>query len=392
MGLRGGLTAATVLGSGLACAGAAHAVRNARQLRRPPPGPSVTTRRVTVLVPARDEAARIGELVADLRQQRGVAALAVRVLDDASEDRTAEAATWAAASDPRIDVVRSTEGPPPGWLGKPAACHRLAGLAPADTDVLVFLDADVRLAAHAVAAAVRLLDAAELDLVSPWPRLVAHGWAERLVQPLNQWSWLTTLPLRVAERSPRPSLTAANGQFLVVRAAVYRRAGGHAAVPGAVLEDLALARAVKRVGGRVAPADGSALATCRMYRSAAELRDGYGKSLWVAFGSPAGALAPVAALLLAYLLPPLAALAGRGALRRCGLAGWAAGVASRAVAARATGGRAWPDALAHPLSMAAFAGLLADSVIRHRRGRLTWKGRPLAPAGPPGRTEPRRGP
>ncbi len=75
----------------------------------------------------------------------------------------------------------------------------------------------------------RLLDEAGLDLVSPYPRQEAPG-ATRLVQPLLQWSWLTFLPLRLAERSPRPSLSAANGQLLAVRRDAYDRVGGHAAV------------------------------------------------------------------------------------------------------------------------------------------------------------------
>ena len=103
-----------------------------------------------------------------------------------------------------------------------------------------------------------------------WPR----GSAERLVQPLVPWLWATTLPLRLAERSPRPSLAAANGQFLVLTRRGYDRAGGHAAVRGEVLEDIALLRAVKRSGGRGVPIDGSRLAACRMYDGWPAVRDG----------------------------------------------------------------------------------------------------------------------
>jgi hypothetical protein len=229
------------------------------------------------------------------------------------------------------------------------------------------------LAPHAVAAAVDLLDRTGLDLVSPYPRQVAVTPAERLVQPLLQWSIMTFLPLRLAERSRRPSLAAANGQFLVVRRAAYERAGGHAAVRADVLDDLALLRAVRRAGGRGAVVDGTDLARCRMYRGGGEIADGYGKSLWCAFGSPAGAAAVLGLLGLAYLLPPLAALAGS----RAGLAGYAAAVAGRVVTARRTGGRAWPDAAAHPASVAALAALTVRSFALRRRGRLAWKGRPL---------------
>ncbi len=369
------IRAVVALGSALAALGAVHAAVNARLLRRPSDDPPTTRRRVAVLVPARDEAPRIPLLLADLLAQRGVPALTVTVLDDASRDGTAEAATHSAGGDPRITVVRSQHEPPPGWLGKPAACHRLAGLAPSDADVLAFVDADVRLAPHAVAAAVDLLDRCGLDLVCPWPRQVTCSPAERIVQPLLQWSWLTSVPLRLAERSARPSLAAANGQFLVVRRAAYEAAGGHGSVAGEVLEDIALLRAVKRAGGRGGPAEGSTLAHCRMYDSATELRDGYGKSLWAAFGSPAGAAGVLALFALTYLVPAAAVLTGR--FRGIGLAGYAAGVASRVVTARATGGRSLPDALVHPVSVTAFTALTLESLHRRRHGTLAWKGRTL---------------
>jgi Glycosyl transferase family 21 len=272
-----------------------------------------------------------------------------------------------------VRVLRGA-APPVGFPGKPHACAQLA--AAARGSVLVFVDADVVLAPHAVAAAVTLLRDAGLDLLSPWPRQVANGAAARLVQPLLQWSWMVSLPLRRAERSPRPALCAANGQFLVVDAAALDRAGGFGAVAGEVLDDLAVARAVKRAGGRVGVADGSALASCRMYDGWADLRAGYRKSLWAAFG-PAPASATVAVTLaLAYVVPPLAALRGS----RAGLVGYAAAVLSRALAAARTGGRAWPDALAHPVSVAVLLGLLGSSWRGHRRGELTWKGRVLAGA------------
>jgi hypothetical protein len=220
---------------------------------------------------------------------------------------------------------------------------------------------------------VTLLRFAGLDLLSPYPRQLAGSPAERLVQPLLQWSWLTTLPLRAAERSPRPSLAAANGQLLAVDAAAYRRAGGHASVREAMLEDIALLRAVKGSGGRGTVADGSRIATCRMYDGWPALRDGYAKSLWSAFGSPVGAAAVVGALGATYVLPPLAALRGS----RAGLVGYAAAVAGRVAVGRRVGARVWPDALAHPLSVGLFGWLTALSVWRRRRGTLRVSGRRL---------------
>jgi len=355
-----------------------HSAVNAALLRTPPTGrlagsPGGT---VSVLVPARDEAARVGACVRAVLDQRGVE-LELVVLDDGSRDGTATVARAAAADDPRVRVLTGAP-PPPGWLGKPHACAQLA--AAARGEVLVFLDADVVLAPGGLAATVALLAGGDLDLACPYPRQLAGGVGPRLVQPLLQWSWLSFLPLRLAERSPRPSLTAANGQLLACRAPAYRVAGGHEGVRGRVLEDLELARAFKRAGYRVAVADGTAVATCRMYEGWADLCDGYTKSLWAAFGSPAGAAGAMALLGWLYVLPPAAAVC---ALQRrrpraavAGLAGYAAAVGGRVLTARRTGGRA-ADALAHPASIVALGGLTAVSWWRKARGRLVWKGRRL---------------
>ncbi len=351
------------VGSVLAAAGTAHAALNAVLLRRPVLGAQCVSR-FSVLIPARDEARRIGACVAAACAQQ---ASEVLVLDDESSDGTAALARAGGAR-----VLRGA-ALPAGWLGKPYACAQLAAAADPHSDVLVFLDADVVLAPGALSAAIALLEATALDVVSPHPREDAGTVAERLVQPLLQWSILTFLPLRVAESSPRASLTAANGQLLVVRRDAYQRAGGHAAVRAAVLDDLALVRSIKSVGGRGGIVNGTLLATCRMYASWPQLRDGYAKSLWTAFGSPVGAAGVLGALGLAYVVPPAAALRGSTA----GLLGTAAAVLGRVITARSTGGRVWPDALAHPASVTVLGYLTIRSHVQHRRGRLGWKGRAL---------------
>jgi hypothetical protein len=359
--------------AGLSVVGALHAALNVALLRRPPADPPTVLRPVTVVVPARDEEEQIGGCLAALLDQRGVPDLRIVVVDDGSTDGTADAVS--AVADPRVRLVRAP-APPPGWLGKPHACA--TGAAGADDGVLVFVDADVRLFPDAVAGAVAVLDERRLDLVLPLPRPVEHRAVERLVQPLAPWLWATTLPLRLAERSGRPSLAAANGQFLVLTARGYQGAGGHAAVRGEVLEDIALLRAVKRAGGRGVPIDGSRLAACRMYDGWPALRDGYAKSLWAAVGGrPAASVAAAAALTAVWVVPALAALRGS----RAGLVGWLSGAAGRAVVAAATGSRVWPDPLAHPVSILVFDVLVARSVVGHRRGTLTWRDRRL-PAAP----------
>jgi hypothetical protein len=177
---------------------------------------------------------------------------------------------------------------------------------------------------------------------------------------------------------PRPSLSAACGQFLVVRRTALDRAGGFGAVRAAVLDDIELVRAIKQGGGRGGVVDGTTLACCRMYGGWPQLRDGYRKSLWAAFGSAPRAAGVLGLLGLAYVVPPLAALRGS----RIGACGYLAGVASRVIAARRTGGRALPDAFAHPLSVALFGYLTGTSLVARRRGTLTWKDRPIPTSAP----------
>ena len=361
-----------LVGALAATALTAHTAVNLRRLRRLPPDPHPVAERVSVLVPARNEAHRIGATIETLLAQQRLDDLEVLVLDDGSQDGTAQVVSQVAGGDDRLRVLSGAELPA-GWLGKPHACHQLSQAATGS--VLCFVDADVTFAPVAIASAVRLLRSSRLDAVSPYPRQLADGLGPRLVQPLIEWSWLTTLPLGVAERSPRPSLVAATGQFFVVDAETYHRAGGHRAVATEVLDDVGLLRAVKRTGGRGVAVDGSRLATCRMYDTWGELHEGYTKSLWSAFGSPVGSVGVVGVLTLAYVAPPLAAVLTGS---RAGWLGYAAGVLGRTMVARATRQPVLPDVLAHPVSITVFALLVAESWRHRRRGALTWKGRPIS--------------
>ena len=110
-----------------------------------------------------------------------------------------------------------------------------------------------------------------------------------------------------------------------------------------------------------------------MYAGWADLREGYAKSLWAAFGSPAGAAAVTGLMTVAYVVPAVATLRGS----RVGLVGYLAGVAGRVLVGRRVGARVVPDAFAHPASVAVFGWLTAQSVRRRRRGSLTVRGRSL---------------
>ncbi|MBM7460480.1 glycosyltransferase [Rhodococcus coprophilus] len=370
------------VGAGAALYGVLVAATNRFTLPRLHDGADVTEP-VTVVVPARDEASRIASVVADLRAQRGVPQLRITILDDDSSDDTFEIARQAAGDDPRVTVVRSTTPPPPGWTGKAAACERAFALAdPGETGVVVFIDADVRLRPGAIAAAVALLRARSAALVSPWPFQVAGSAAERLVQPLLFWSWFSLLPVALSHRTRRPSMAVACGQFLAFDTAEYRGIGGHSAVAASATEDLDLARSLRRAGRATVVAAGGPLVSCRMYEGRAAVSRGYTRWLWSAFGSRTGAAAVVTAYTVAYVIPPVAALTGRGRVRRWGVLGTSAAVLSRLIARSAERGTRLGaadtlGAAAHPLSILVFGWLTAASVRVRSAGRAVWKDRLL---------------
>jgi hypothetical protein len=182
---------------------------------------------------------------------------------------------------------------------------------------------------------------------------------------------MANLPPSCDAATGLPATAVANGQFLMVDAEAYRRAGGHGAIKQAVTDDLALLHAILATGAKAAAVDGTALAACRMYSGRAELVDGYTKWMcdWV---DSRRKLAWVAGCVgLMDLLPAVAALRGS----RVGLVGYLGPVLARAVVARRFAEPPLPYALAHPAAAAMSLGLIVESRRRNRRGGRTWKGR-----------------
>ncbi|WP_211210902.1 glycosyltransferase [Sporichthya polymorpha] len=372
------MTLGRVVGTAVLAAGTARAVRTAYRIARnsrlehvPSPAPPTVTERVSVLMPARNEAHRIGPPIRSLVAQTGCEDLEILVLDDNSTDGTSDVIREAAGGDPCVRIL--TGKPlPEGWRGKPHACAQLA--AAATGSVLVFVDADVEFEPHAMASAVTLLREKYLDYLSPFPRQIVGSFGERLMQPVNGWVRLSVVDMRHAEDSHEPGSLLANGQFIVVDAAAYKRSGGHEAIQDAMIDDVWLAATLKATGSRGVAVRGSGIASCRMYENFAELRDGYTRWLWVLFPNNRVLVSTCAKVIASDVLPLLAALRGS----KLGMIGYAAGVTGRVISGISSRDRLVPDALFHPASSALSVGLYVDSVRRRKRDAVTWKGRAIA--------------
>jgi cellulose synthase/poly-beta-1,6-N-acetylglucosamine synthase-like glycosyltransferase len=318
---------------------------------------------VGVIVPMRNEAENVEGVVATLAAQEG--SLHFYLLDDNSEDQTLELLQRFTQADSRFTVIKGAVLKDK-WIGKTWALQQLFEEAKEET--LVSIDADVRLGNDAINKAVTAMNDARLDFVSPYPRQIAQSFAERLIQPLLQWSWLTTVPLRYAERSGQKSMAVANGQFFVVRRSALAAIGGYQSVKHAVIDDVFLARELVKNGSSGTVINGSEIAQTRMYASWNEIKAGYGKSLNQAFGSLFGALFVVAFLIATCIAPLLLGLLGNP----YGWLGFAAIVGTRVLSAIKSRGSAL-DSVLHPISVLALIYLIAYSYLR--RGSIQWKGR-----------------
>ncbi len=263
--------------------------------------PAMASPLVSVLVPARNEAAVISGTVARLLAQ-DYPCFELIVLDDHSTDGTGDLARAAGHGDGRLRVISGADLPR-GWAGKNWACHQLAQAARGD--LLVFTDADTLWLPGGLSAVVAEQVRTNADLLTVWPTQVTETWPERLVVPLMALVVIGYLPVFLTHYAPWTPFAAATGQCLAFRRAAYDAIGGHTAVKGEVLEDVKFARRIKAAHLRLRMADGDGLVACRMYTDWPSVRDGYAKNILAGYGSSLFFMG-MATLFhwLVFLLPP----------------------------------------------------------------------------------------
>ena len=234
---------------------------------------------VSVIVPARNEEASLQDCLNSLVAQRNVA-FEIIVIDDHSTDRTREIASSFSASG-----VRLIEAPalPPGWTGKNNAV--IAGAQAARGGWLLFTDADTIHLPGSLSRALAEAQDNSADLLSYSPEQIAVTFWEMATLPVVFAELATQYPpSKVSD--PASSVAAANGQYILITRQAYDAVGGHAAFAGDILEDVALARAIKRSGYKLRFRYAADAVRTRMYRNYRQLRDGWTKNLALLFPSP----------------------------------------------------------------------------------------------------------
>lgn len=335
----------------------------------PDPPPSLS-----IIVPAKDEAAGIGDCVSRILAQDYPHAELV-VIDDRSTDGTGSTLDEIARSEPRLRVVHVTDLPP-GWLGK---CHALSvGTETLLTEWLLFVDSDVGLSPEAARRAVALAEHRQYDALSLMPKLVAPTFWERTLLPLLAMTWAAAFQISLTNDDTRPRHALANGQFFLIRRAWYTRVGGHGAVKDRIVEDVALMRILKASGARVRFMAGQHLAQTRMHPDLRRMFHGWAR---IFAGSSGRSIWPMAITLL-ILLTTLASAAWAAVVAvRTGSVAWLVALAAHLLLS--IGFTAWTyrvagQAARHvvllPLAWSMVIAILAYAIRVCASGKVDWRG------------------
>ncbi len=333
---------------------------------------------MSVIIPARNEEACLAACLDSLLIQTGVD-FEIIVVDDGSTDSTRQIADYR--------LVRITDAAP-----RAAGCSGKCNAAQTGADIargswLLFTDADTVHSPGSLARALREAREHDVAMLSYSPAQEVHGFVEYAVMPVI-YSELAQVYRPADVCDPASPVAAANGQYLLITREAYDVIGGHAAVSHTLLEDVALAQAVKRSGRKIRFRFGGDVVRTRMYRTWPDLRDGWTKNLALLFPEASG-LAKKRAAEFA-LLAGSAVLTIAGAAKRnrtLTLAGIAASVSTFTPFLRRIR-RAHFGALAtalSPLGLPLFVYLLLRSKIHYKQGTVMWKGRTYRPTTEPAR-------
>jgi glycosyltransferase involved in cell wall biosynthesis len=330
---------------------------------------------ITVLIPARNEEGNILEAIDSILADSS-SGVRVIVGDDHSSDRTAELVAVRAAQDGRVSLL-SIPSLPAGWNGKQHACERLAEAAQSET--LLFMDADVRLEEGALGRMVEEFGRSGASLLSGVPRQICDTWVEQLLIPLIHFVLLAYLPMRRMRRSLSPAYAAGCGQMFLCSSSHYKMAGGHAAIQASMHDGITLPRAFRLAGLKSDLFDATDIARCRMYAGGRQVLAGLTKNAVEGLAKPSRILVFTVLFFFGHILPfPLAIYALWHSEWLAGGLLLAASVLAylpRFAAVRRFQQPVW-SAIAHPLGVFLLIWIQWRALLLHLAGkRSEWKGR-----------------
>jgi len=236
---------------------------------------------VSILIPVRNEELNIENILNDLQKQ-DYKNIEILVFDDQSTDKTGEIVRQFMEPDNRIKLIESA-GLPPGWLGKNHACHELSKQAKGK--YFLFLDADVRLSKDIIIQSIANSEKHSLGLLSIFPTQEMHTPGELITVPNMNFILLSLLPLFLVGKTKYQSLSAANGQFMLFKAANYQVVCPHKKLKGNKVEDIEIARYYKQLNIPIVCTTGDERISCRMYTGFSEAVDGFSKNVVSFFGN-----------------------------------------------------------------------------------------------------------
>ena len=240
---------------------------------------STCSKKISILIPARDEESNILVLLESIAKQ-SYAHYEVIILDDDSSDNTFSLADTFAKHHPKFKVIKGNKLPQ-GWTGKNYACWQLA--AQATGDYLLFLDADVFLSPNLLESIIGYAEKKELSLLSLFSNQQMETHGEKSVVPLMNFMLLTLLPIKLIGSHPHPVFSAACGQLMLFKAEDYHQHQWHEQLSGEVTEDLKIIKLVKRKGFKTDALLAGELLSCRMYTSYQGAVAGFSKNFITPF-------------------------------------------------------------------------------------------------------------
>jgi len=338
---------------------------------------------ISVIVPARNEGHNLPRcLDCLLHQDYPPDRLNIVVVDDNSTDNTFAVGLSFACKSSRLRIIKCPPLPS-RWCGKPHACWIGARTSRPDDEWLCFIDADVQAHRRLITSALAASRSQRLALLSLVPRQRLASFAERLIIPCGLYLMAFYQDLETVQ-SPHSGKVTASGQFMLFSRQAYESVGGHAAVHNAICEDVGLALLIKKAGGRVLLQDGKFLLAARMYTGWRSLWTGLSKNLVEMLGGRAATLV-VAVLVLVLSVTSILLPAIDGIRCTDGISTGCVALVPAFIGTAAAMGLHVAGALyfripfwyglLFPLGYAVGACLAAESLRRHWRGKIVWKGR-----------------